>query len=502
MSRTLWIVPPHRDATLTPVAPAGAEVLDLQAAFAARCLSQETLAAAVSAHLPGQGAQRLFELEAARKILARAQTPQAVLRAQGVALAALTADGPLQVRLDDVELAWGTTERSADLHAFAARADTPFEAELSTAVAASRGADELRLVVDCDQRLPFVFTLLRRLDARPERVLLCGAFAHRHRAALLEALPGVEITADALAFRFGDGAWVWDGGAPPEEGRWRGYVPLPALASLTDACQVAVVSFAALEADRVLSTGGEWFPRSVLTEAAEGRTLVGEWQFGAPGVDKALAESTVGRLLAMHAWRFGEDSPFGTDPLGAGRRFTWLAGVRRFHYPVDRAPVERFGDQPLTLAPPEPSRDLARSRHGEAPGTLEEEPLELLVRRALHALNEGPMPPSPGRVAAGLCAVPPPLPPVTGKAERIQLSPDAALVELPFNVAGEAKRTLVAVSVRTGTMLGLDARLVPFLSRLEQPIQPGDFMPGVAAAMREKLLKTLLEKKILQEVSR
>ncbi len=487
--RQLWIIPPHRDSTLTAVEVPGWSMLDLQRAFCDRLLSPAALAAAAAnaraALREAEAPQLLLELEAARWVLGRERAGvHARLRAQGVALAALTRFGPLQLTLDDVQLPGGSTERSADLRAFAQRQDTPFEPELQRAVEGVRGAARVRLLVDCDQRLPFAFALLQRLSGEERaRVQLCGRFVERHRNVLgsQPGWEGVQLLDVAPGFQVSAGlAWRWEGTAAPDS-PWAGYLSAAALAHAPAECQVAVVPFLALEPQRLLSLEGEWLSRPQLERPRPGLRVVGEWHFGAPTVDAAAAEQTV-RLLE--------------DPGG----FDWVGGLRRFHWGGDRGAPPTFAGQPLRLGEPAPTLDLGRGVPVLAPAGMEEEALHLLVRGTLARLSAGARPPSPGRVGGGLSTLPPP-PLPAGSGTHLVLAEEAALVELPATMEGKPQPTLVGVNLRTGGMLALDVRLRPHLAPLEQPLQTAEALVRLPPAQRERMITVLRERGILSAVA-
>ncbi|MDQ3264444.1 MAG: hypothetical protein M3Y59_12400, partial [Myxococcota bacterium] len=431
----------------------------------------------------------LLELEAARAVLTRPGVERpARLRAQGQSLAALTAAGPLRLRLDDLELAEGSTQRGADLRALAGRTDLPFGPELERAVEEAAAAPRIRILVDCDQRLPFAVALCARLAKRADQPppTLCGPFAVRHQSALESLFPGLAFDAALPTWTLDGAAWRWDGQPPVSAGPWRGYLPLEALAAAEGPPpRLAVVPFLALdEARGVLSLEGRWFPRALLEEAAARFTVVGEWHFGAP-IPAALTEQSAALLLAS------------ATEAGPSLSFAWLGGLRRFHWSVDRPGQARFDGLPLALEATGADLDLARSRSFHTPGMLEETALDALVRRVLVALAQAPRPPSPGRVGAGLATVRPASAP---GGDWLRLAGDAALVELPLTLEGKAQPTAVATSLGTGALLSLDPRLLPFLRRLERPCREGEFLPGVNPAMRQKLLHTLLERGILQRL--
>src|SRR5215831_8912613 len=111
----LLIVPPRADPT-REVTAAGWRVLDLERAFADRCLSRQRLLQEAEAVAAGRGAgRRLLLLKSAAELL-DAPHPQTRLRAMGAGYSGLCdpASG-LELRLDDLELTAGSTERLDDV---------------------------------------------------------------------------------------------------------------------------------------------------------------------------------------------------------------------------------------------------------------------------------------------------------------------------------------------------------------------------------------------------
>src|SRR6266487_794052 len=116
----LLVVPPRADPTLA-IAAAGWRVLDLERAYAERILQAGALAREAGAAAgTDRAARRLMLLLAAAELL-DAPGPQTRLRAAGAAYAgACDPDSGLALRLDDLELTAGTTERLADVLALPA----------------------------------------------------------------------------------------------------------------------------------------------------------------------------------------------------------------------------------------------------------------------------------------------------------------------------------------------------------------------------------------------
>ncbi len=134
----LLVVPPHRDPTLRPRADPPFELHDLQAAFLARLTSPASLTAQIDrrrALSPSPAvAHELLLLLAARSILSRDAGPlHSTLRSFGAVLTACSgAPSSVQLRLDDLELSSGTTERSSDVLTAANQVPLPWQAELDS----------------------------------------------------------------------------------------------------------------------------------------------------------------------------------------------------------------------------------------------------------------------------------------------------------------------------------------------------------------------------------
>jgi hypothetical protein len=117
----LLVLPPHRDVTLVPEAPEGWHVVDVARDFCRRVVSDGAMADAVDARVTApatpQSMRELLLLRAAGALSGRGDLHgHTQLRALGAVLTAIS--GPpsgVRLRLDDLELEAGTTERSSDV---------------------------------------------------------------------------------------------------------------------------------------------------------------------------------------------------------------------------------------------------------------------------------------------------------------------------------------------------------------------------------------------------
>jgi hypothetical protein len=496
----LLVLPPHRDVTCVPEAPEGWHVLDVARGFCQRVGAREFLVQAAEAREQAaatpQSLRELLLLRAALALFQRgSEAPHRPLRALGAALTALS--GPpsgVRLRLDDIELEGGTTERSLDALRAAAM-PALYTEDLERAAGRLAGAERVRLWLEKDLQLPAAVALA---EACPSEVPLevAGPFAETHRR-VLAALPAFQRASfpqDVAPLRWRvvpleDGreplGWVPEGAEPPVRELWAGHVALGALLEPelleTSGCCTAVVGFCAVDEAGVLGSDGLRLPLEPLARAVErlraaGIRVVAEWWVGAPGVDEAAHERTC-------AW-------LGERPL-----FDWVAGVRQFHWTRGRAGQD-FGGVPVRfLAPPE-DRDLARSVPWEAPGSVAPgRQGELLTALAGRLLQRAPL--SPGRVAWALMH--PPAPPAPGGA-LTRLDGDCALVRLPATLEGVVKPTWYAANLRTGGVLAVDARLVPLLARWERPALASEALASLPEAQRSKLEATLKSRGVLEGV--
>jgi len=498
----LLVLPPHRDVTCVPEAPEGWRVLDVARAFCQRVMTTETLARAVETRerepATPQTMRELLLLRAALVLWKRGRADaHRPLRALGAVLTALSgAPSGVHVRLDDIELEGGTTERSVDVLRIIQR-PALYDEDLVRAAGSFPGAERVRLWLEKDVQLPAAVALAAACPASVP-LELAGPFVATHRAVLatLPAFQRASCPEDVAPLRWRVAAldaaepepltWVPEGARPPAEGGpWAGHVPLGALveaeALVASGCRTAVVGFCSVDEGGVLGSDGRRVPLESLAAAVErlratGARVVAEWWVGAPGVDEAAHERTFTLL--------------GQRPL-----FDWVSGVRPFHWTRGR-PGEDFAGVPVRfLAPPE-DRDLARTVPFEAPGTVPHARLaELLTSLAGKLLQRASL--SPGRVA--WASLHPPAPVAPG-GERIRLDGDCALVHLPATLDGVAKPSWYAANLRTGAVLAMDARLAPMVAGAEQPVTVGELFAALPEAQRGKVEAALVGRAVLERV--
>ncbi|PTL85940.1 hypothetical protein [Vitiosangium sp. GDMCC 1.1324] len=498
----LLVLPPHRDVTCVPDAPEGWRVLDVARAFCQRVMVPETLARAVETRerepATPESMRELLLLRAALVLWKRGRADAyRPLRALGAVLTALS--GPpagVRVRLDDIELEGGTTERSADVQRSIGR-PALFNEDLVRAADRFPGAERVRLWLEKDLQLPAAVALAA---ACPASVALevAGPFATTHRAVLatLPAFQRASFPEDVAPLRWRVSAldaegpepltWVPEGAHPPADGGpWAGHVSLSALrdpeALVASGCRTAVVGFCSVDEGSVLGSDGTRVLLDSLAASVErlrsaGVRVVAEWWVGAPGVDEATHERTFVLL--------------GQRPV-----FDWVSGVRQFHWTRGRSGEDFAGVPVRFLAPPE-DRDLSRTVPFEAPGTVPQARLpELLNGLAGKLLQRAPL--SPGRVA--WASLHPPSP-VTPGGDWVRLDGDCALVQLPAGLDGVVKPSWYAANLRTGGVLAMDARLAPMVARAEQPVTVGELFATLPEAQRGKVEAALVGRAILERV--
>jgi hypothetical protein len=480
----LLVVPPHHDLTLEPVAPAGWDLLPLVPAFVRRVLSPDRLAAAADAQQAqeppaGDRLTALLQLRVAQQGLATAPAAsQSWLRAAGSALAGWTAPPcEVRLRLDDLELGPGrTTERLADV-VQVARAALPWAPELEEAAAVLQRATRVRLWVDRDQQLPALLQIADRVPADVP-LELAGPFARAHLSTLRQvpSLRRAEWTPEQVGFRIA-GAAETDAvyrplGAPIPSGPWMGYADFAELLRAEPGLEraaVVVVPLCTLSGD-VSGFDGHRAPLPEVLQAVERRRAAGrgthvEFLVGAPGHTPATLEATL-------------------RALRAGETFDWVTGVRAFHWPKERAPAP-FAGASVELGEAAPDLDLARSRpllHPAAevpPGFIEQ------AARSLAA----------GRVAAALVHAPAPSPP----GARVRRHPDCYVVRVGAASAPGRDRWY-AVSLNSGALLAVNERLAQGLGALGEPTAADVALQFVPAPQREKIVKTLVDKGLLEVV--
>ncbi|WP_164018283.1 hypothetical protein [Pyxidicoccus trucidator] len=559
----LLVLPPHRDVTLVPEAPEGWHVVDVARDFCRRVVSDGAMADAVDARVTApatpQSMRELLLLRAAGALSGRGDLHGPTrLRALGAVLTALS--GPpsgVRLRLDDLELEAGTTERSSDVLRTAGQ-PAPYAEDLARAAERFTKAERVRLWLERDQQLPSAAWLAR---ACPPEVPLevTGPFAVAHkkvlarlpmfqRAEFLDAVPPLRWRVAPLAGESGPESLVWIPEAldlwvstpPPDDERgwatlgevpepvdvralttgqvlgvctpeqvrvftggapWGGHVGLLSLAHadalVESGCRVAVVGFCAVREDGVQEPSGHWRRRAELARGAE--------RLRAAGV-RIVAEWWVGAPGVDAAALELTLAALEAEPL-----FDHVAGVRPFHWPLARSEAARgFCWSPVQVRAPAEDRDLARSTPFDAPATLSGFQLqETLTALSTRLMQRVPL--NPGRVAAA-CLRGPTAPLPTGASQQvdersaapdnppIRLDDDCALVHLPASLDGAAKSSWYAANLRTGTVLAMDARLAPKLSGLDRPALPAEVLGAVPEAQRRKLVDTLVGKSVLTRV--
>ncbi|QSQ25139.1 hypothetical protein JY651_09490 [Pyxidicoccus parkwayensis] len=584
----LLVLPPHRDVTLVPDAPQGWHVVDVARDFCRRVLSDAALTESIDDRVTGtatpQSMRELLLLRSARTLLGResrrghafdvggtatslltANPSQSLagqppsgrdgvddhtrLRAIGAVLTAIS--GPpngIRLRLDDLELEDGTTERSADvLRALGQPA--PFTEDLARAAERFTQAERVRLWLERDQQLPAAAWLAR---ACPQDVPLevAGPFAAAHRKVLarMPMFQRAEFIDDAAPLhwrvapllgepRADSLLWIPEsldllvyapplpldehdallfeeteprdlrtlttkqvlGACTPDElkvftrgGPWGGHVMLGSLghaeALIEGGCRVAVVGFCAVSGGRVMDPYGYWHNTHVLVQGAQ--------RLRAAGV-RLVAEWWVGAPGVDEAVLEETLSALASEPL-----FDHVAGVRPFHWSLEHRGIERASMEPL---PSPPDRDLARSQPFEAPNTIPTSRLpEVLANLSTRLMQRAPL--NPGRVAGANLRGPTAFPHMMiltvdySEHSPIRLDDDCALVQLPASLDGAPKPTWYAANLRTGTVLAMDARLAPKLSTLDRPTQVSEVLGAVPEAQRQKLVNTLVAKTVLTRV--
>lgn len=516
----LLVLPPHRDVTLVSEAPEGWQCLDVARDFCRRVFARDAVEAAAAereqAPATAQTMRELLLLRAAQSLHSREDSSVSTrLRALGAVLAAISGPpGRVHLRLDDVELEGGTTERSADV---LRSLDQPASYQDDLALAAERfaGAERVRLWLERDLQLPAAAWLAR---ACPEHVPLevAGPFAWAHRAVLaqlpvfqratfMDVAPLRWRVSPALDAGTGPTSLIWlsealevratapdtvrafTGGA---EG-WAGHVSLDSLLHpdvlVESGCKVAVVGFCAADTDAWIDPLGARVSRAALAQGARrlrdaGVHLVAEWWVGAPGIGEADLDAT----LAV---------------LDADSVFDKLAGVRPFHWP--RTPPESGRPllwQDVQVGAPPDDRDLARSRPFEHARSIPSARVpQVLAGLATRLLARGPL--SPGRVAAACLPEVSPPRATDVSAAAIQLDADCAWVQLPAGLDGAPKPSWFAANLRTGSVLAMDARLAPKLAGLVRPMEVASVLGTVPQAQREKLVDTLVARSVLTRVN-
>lgn len=493
------VVLPHSDFTQRAAVPAGFERFDCARAFVERVTSRAELDRAIA---ESEKALPTADREAVLRHLQlcagaqRVDSPHAQVRfrAIGAVLAGISGPpSPVRLRVDDLDLDEGTTERLLDALTAALSNGLPFRDDVMRAVDAAVEAKTVRVRLTQDQQLPALLLFATYLNARAT-IELDGDFAMRHRPALVmfeplrtarfsmefPSAPLVRMRKDDLA-EGEEIAWR-DGGRLAAGQRFGGEVTLDELLNperlISRGCALAVVPFAAASDRFLAARGGEAPLERVkagiqkLTDA--GVQVVGEWWFGAPGVGRDQLDRT-------------------GDVLEAGL-FPWVAGLRRFHWTRGRT-GDSFGGVKVEVSPVPEDRDLARTQPFRAEGTLTEEQLH----EALHAHAQrlsARRPLVAGRIAEAYASPPAPAPKSTG---RFALDPACAIVPLSRSLDDPNKPTPFAVNLRTGAMLAIDARLSSLIAGLREPKTAAEAYPGAPADKAAALFKTMVAKGLLVE---
>jgi hypothetical protein len=389
------------------------------------------------------------------------------LRGLGAVLVALQRPGHgVRMRLDDLELASGSTEHSADA-ALAAAAPAPYSHALRAACAECAG-EPVRLVVDRDQQLPAAITAAELLQEN--KIELTGRFATARwpvlrtlsaftRAGLAATPCGVEWTvADAFcagALAVGP-RWRERSGDPVPDGAWAGRVGLAELGDpdrLGDV-RVAVLGLCA-DPRMAVGRGGTELAWPALARAVDalrvrGVSVLVELWLGAPGIGLDQAERAVATVRGI---------------------VDRIAGLRVFDWPVGWTdPTWR--SRQVRLAPVH--ADLARHHQVSAPVPPDGPALAAAVTAIGKPLaRTGEL--VPGRVAgAYLC--PPAQPTAAG------LDPDVVL--------GGPR---VAVNLRTGAVTKVTKAVSDLVRR-----RAGDAeVEAALAAMADDDVRALRDRAVL-----
>jgi hypothetical protein len=229
--------------------------------------------------------------------------------------------------------------------------------------------------------------------------------------------------------------------------------------------------------ETVLDEWGQPFSHAELCHSAmrlreRGVRIVAEWLIGAPTINTEHIQES---LISLDKPCF----------------FDWLAGVRRFHWPVGRQQT-RWGKHVVELAPLDAHRDLARTRSFSAANTLSQERLpHILNGLALALIQRAPL--SPGRVAGAYCVTPPD--PPSGAPGTIRLEPDCVLVQLPY------ENKWFAVNLRLQKILAMDQRLARMLQSLHHFQEPTVALPTISEVQRSKVVASLRQHGVLVEAA-
>lgn len=456
---TALLVPPHADLTMRAETDGVTVVAEPGRRFI------RTLVSGQSRH--GDGAGDIWARAA--RIAVSEGDPLLRLRA----LDALLRDGHrpgdgVLLRLDDLELASGTTEDLPDVLA-AADAPAPYDAEVSASVDEVAGAARVRVVIDRDQQLPAALSAMSRLKSA-EPLEITGRFAARHwrrlrSAPRLDPAPRLgetpQLGETASLERVGPcwrvaPEWCPPGTAvtwreraadPVPAGRWAGRMSLrdvlrahePSMAGILGRALTVVLGICGLADGSFIGRGGSRVPAEALARAldgvrAAGARAVAELWVGAPGITPDQIRQCAAALR-------------GAVPV---------VGFRVFDWPVSWSDGTWAG-HPVTLR--RRPHDLSRRHEIVSPRTIPADERDALLRELAEPLRrERSL--VPGRVA-GAYLWPPREPwgesSREGTAGLLLLDEDAVVLPHP-----DGSR-LAAVSFRTGTAVTLPGALRPVL---------------------------------------
>lgn len=445
----ITLVPPHGDPSLRL---AGADVLDLNALFLAELL--QAARSGTPAPASDDRAAALMRTAGAAALRDETAGPDHRLRGLGAMLTGLAApDHGVRLRLDDLELATGSTQCSADV-VRAAAAAAPYQAVLARAGTLADRHRDITLVLERDQQAPAAVWLAGELGGAGRALRVTGRFATACWATLRTLPPFTGATLDptprgmqwhvvdpfGTSLRDADSLpagprpalrWRERAADPMPSGPWAGRVALrEVLAGTVTGAHTVILGLCAT-AERALGRGGSstgWPELAVALDTLRGsgvRVLAELW-VGAPGTELDQAPAGL-RAVARVVDR--------------------VAGFRIFDWPVGWT-EPRWGGHPVALAPPEdgPGHDLARHR-----GLPEQAPAEQLAEAvgtlARPLARAGQL--VPGRIAAAYLCPPPRL-----AAQEPGLDPDVVL-------GARSARTGkgIAVNLRTGACTRVNSSL-------------------------------------------
>jgi hypothetical protein len=467
------LVPPHGDPSLRLN---GGDVLDLNALFLGDLL--DLARAGASAPVSGDRASVLMRNAGA--VALRDEHASLSRRLRGLAALLITLAGPdhgVRLRLDDLELATGSTRRSVDVLR-AAEAPAPYRAVLERAVPLVGRDRELTLVIERDQQLPAAVWLAGELGTPDRTLRVTGRFATAYWAKLRGLPPFTAAILDptprGLAWHVVDPfgvapvpgvPWRERAADPVPAGHWAGRVALRHILGGTVTSAHTVILGLCATGQRAVGRGGTIAGWSALAAAldtlrAQGTRVLAELWVGAPGIDLDHAAAGV-RIAAQVVDRIAGFRVFDwpvswVEPWWGGRPVALAAtgeDLARQHTLTRRAPIERLAGMATTLA-----RPLARAGH--------------LV---------------PGRIAAAYLE-----PPRKLTAGELDLDPDVVL-------GSRSTRTGkgIAVNLRTGACTTVDGAL----SALIDTRPPAPRVREVLANLPPAKLSALRDGDVLMGVS-